>query len=414
MAGRIRTIKPDLLDQERFAQLTDAAVRLFTGCLALVDDAGVCPAGPTYLGGRIFYARPRSTISIGKLLAELERARLVDLFVVDRAHYLVIVGWAEKGAPTYQRIDKPQASKFPLPTSVRSWNGIDAGSDQIRSDPKGSEHARAIPGVPGEHSPPAPPPTTIPVAPRFEPAASPPPAARAPAAPPAPQARALPAPAPARASSPATYDPADAFARGRLAASTYRRVSDERIAIARELKLPAPLPFPMITPSSHPASFRDLADRVREEGELAPAVCDRIVDNLVAQARETREIEWLAEKAFTPGGWRTARAWLSKRAKARPAPGPAAGGVPIAQTVDAPMTDEERAELTEMADRLAMNPAAAAAAELASGRVPAHMATAKLVQMFGGGGGGGERAPPAAAHVDDEATDTDDSEEESA
>lgn len=365
MAGRIRTIKPDLLDQERYAQLSDAAVRLFTGCLALVDDAGVCPAGPTYLGGRIFYARPRSAISIGKLLGELERARLVDLFVVDRAQYLAIVGWSEKGAPTYQRIDKPQASKFPAPTSVRSWNAGDAGSDPIRSDQiREREPSRAIGQAGGEpwRAVPAPsvPAVSLPPPPREDiPRTLPQPPARA----------ALPALPAAPASA---FDPESPADRGRLAIATYQRVSDARVQIAAELGLADQLPFPAIVPSSRAVggagSFRDLQERIREEGSAAPAVCERVVENLIAQAREDRSIEWVAEKAFTAGGWRTARGWLSKK----PKPKVRAIAAPAEEhhaTVE-PLTDEDRAEIAELARKVGAGRADAAAAEERARRAP--------------------------------------------
>lgn len=104
-----------------------------------------------------------------------------------------------------------------------------------------------------------------------------------------------------------SYNPDDPFARGRLAEATYRRVSDARIAEAARLGLPEPLPFPERTPSSRAGSYRDLLDRIREEGGRAPAVCNRVVENLIAQARSKRSIEWLSEKAFSEGGWRTAR-----------------------------------------------------------------------------------------------------------
>jgi len=117
------------------------------------------------------------------------------------------------------------------------------------------------------------------------------------------------------------FDPSEPLAIGRLAETTYRRVSDALLMVAAELKLPAPIPFPAINPSSSERS-REARDRVREEGADAPVVCDRIVANLIAQAREERSVEWLAEKVFTKGGWRTARAWLPKAARpAKPAPG---------------------------------------------------------------------------------------------
>ena len=38
----------------------------------------------------IFCERPRSLIAIGKLLAELELARLIDRYAADGQHYLAI------------------------------------------------------------------------------------------------------------------------------------------------------------------------------------------------------------------------------------------------------------------------------------------------------------------------------------
>lgn len=75
---------------------------------------------------------------------------------------------------------------------------------------------------------------------------------------------------------------------------------------------------------------------------------------------------------------------------------------------DPVLSPEDRAAIAELADRLAANPHAVAAEELASGRVPRRMPTAKLVQMFGGGG---ERAPPAAAATESPTDDNHDDQE---
>lgn len=104
-----------------------------------------------------------------------------------------------------------------------------------------------------------------------------------------------------------TYDPEDARARGRLAERFYREVSDERIKLAAELRLPAPLPFPAITPSSERRALVELRARIREEGALAPAVCERILAHLVSDARAKRTLDWLSEKSFLSGAWETAR-----------------------------------------------------------------------------------------------------------
>lgn len=140
---------------------------------------------------------------------------------------------------------------------------------------------------------------------------------------------ALSSPPPARQDIAGTYDPDDARARGRLAEATYQRVSEARVAISAELKLPDQLPFPPITPSTRPRAFVELLDRVREESDAAPAACARVVASLIAQARATRDVEWLSQKAFSAGAWATAReripgkrAKVDRYGKAEPAPAP--------------------------------------------------------------------------------------------
>lgn len=170
------------------------------------------------------------------------------------------------------------------------------------------------------------------------------------------------APAPRREDNPRTYDPEDPAHRGPLAARVYKQVSDARVAIAAELGLPDQLPFPVIAPSSRAGSYRELLDRVREEGAAAPAACARVVDNLIAQAREERTIEWLAEKAFTSGAWRTARGWVSKKPKAKPR---AAAAAAEQRPAEPPLSADELAEIAELAKRIGANPDAAAAGERA-------------------------------------------------
>ncbi len=146
MAGRIRCVKPELIATERFAGLSDAAKVLYYGLLALVDDDGNCPAGAQYLNGQIFYARPRSAVSIGKLLAELEAAGWVVRYEVDRAQYVTMVGWTEKGSITYQKIDRYQGARFPAPNQSGSSNTFDDGSpiSDLRS-PKATERESSSP-----------------------------------------------------------------------------------------------------------------------------------------------------------------------------------------------------------------------------------------------------------------------------
>lgn len=57
MAGRIRTLKPEMLEDAIIAELSDTAFRLFVGMILLADDAGRLRADSRYLAGQIFWAR---------------------------------------------------------------------------------------------------------------------------------------------------------------------------------------------------------------------------------------------------------------------------------------------------------------------------------------------------------------------
>jgi len=373
--GRIRSVKPELPQQPWFATLTDAAARTYYGLLSVVDDCGRCPADPLFIGGQIFWGRQRPAAAITRQLTELERAGIILRYRARGGEYLEIVGWSSKGGPLYQQINKEPDERFPAPESFmtspetgpegkgREGKGRDRESSPARDSAVPASVASPVPIV----SPPTPPREDIA---RTQPIAKP-------------------ATAPPIATQPAGYDPVrDPMAIGRLAEAIYRRVSDALLQIAAELKLPTPLPFPAINPGSSERT-RDARDRVREEGADAPAVCDRVVANLIAQAREERSVEWLAEKAFTAGGWRTARAWMPgaaarRRGPARgdplpPAPPPPR---PVPPPPDQPLSPEDRAEILALAARVGANPEAAAAG--LAGR-PSSLPTAALVKRFGDG-----------------------------
>lgn len=128
MAGRIRSIKPELREHLPFASLSDGAARLYLMLFTLADDAGRCPASAGFLAGAVFYAKPRSTASIGRLIAEISAAGLVRLYHVNGAPFVEIVDWRVRGSVVHQRIDKPQPERYPGPTSVHSANGSENDS----------------------------------------------------------------------------------------------------------------------------------------------------------------------------------------------------------------------------------------------------------------------------------------------
>ncbi len=115
MAGRIRTIKPEILIDEDSAALSDGAWRLFVSLFAMVDDEGLTAATPAMLHGQVFWARPRpgGAAEVASMLEELRGAELVRLYSVRGSRYLQIVNWKK-----HQKIDKPSKPKFPTPNEA--------------------------------------------------------------------------------------------------------------------------------------------------------------------------------------------------------------------------------------------------------------------------------------------------------
>jgi len=268
MAGRIRTIKPELRELAAFAALTDGAARLFLMLYTIADDDGRCPAEPSYLGGAVFFSRPRPPNVVGGLLAEIAAAGLVSLYEVKGARYLAITGWREERSPTHQRISKPQPARYPAPSSTdsaldrgpipRSREDVPLISD-LRPPTTESElpRARAIPG-----------PDPIPTPPRPEPAAD----------------RSRQAP------DPRVKINHDAWA---YAAAKHAELRAEGID-------PQAIPFP---PMPVGAGAGDLVARTREltadrpDYEAAMAVHRRRIDVMAAECRrdDVRHLRW-----FTP------------------------------------------------------------------------------------------------------------------
>ena len=153
--GRIRTIKPEVLQTPAIASLPDVAHRTFFGLYSLVDDEGRTPADPLYIAGALFWARPRELAEVAAALELLADRLLVRPYSVVGVRYLEIVGWRDKDAITYQQINKPQPAKHPPPTEISpsgnvagsesgsrsgTQDGTDGmGMDGMGSDPKGSE-----------------------------------------------------------------------------------------------------------------------------------------------------------------------------------------------------------------------------------------------------------------------------------
>jgi hypothetical protein len=71
MTGRIRTVKPEWLEDERMVEMSPEARVLSVGLLLLADDYGNGRGSDLYLHSRVFPASPRDKLA--KALGELDR-----------------------------------------------------------------------------------------------------------------------------------------------------------------------------------------------------------------------------------------------------------------------------------------------------------------------------------------------------
>lgn len=109
MSGRIRTIKPELLEDSKTASLNHDEWRLFVSLLLVADDHGNFRANPSLLEGLVFHSRaPREALA--SLLATLSDVGLVVLYDAGGQKYGSIVNWAK-----HQKVDKPSKPKIPGP-----------------------------------------------------------------------------------------------------------------------------------------------------------------------------------------------------------------------------------------------------------------------------------------------------------
>ncbi len=113
MAGRIRTIKPEILDDEKSASLSSDAWRLWVSMWLLADDYGRVRGDSRRLAASVFWAAPKK-VDIDSLLHELMAKAMVTPYRVRDQIYLEIANWTK-----HQRIDNASSrGKLPDPSEA--------------------------------------------------------------------------------------------------------------------------------------------------------------------------------------------------------------------------------------------------------------------------------------------------------
>jgi hypothetical protein len=122
VAGRIRTIKPEILDDEKAAGLSDAAWRLWVSSWLLADDYGRLRANTHYLKGSIFWHERHRNKKIDLLVRELEKAGLLTRYSNGGQKYALVPKWDR-----HQKVQHPGKPRCPEPlvkVSGKSHEGL--------------------------------------------------------------------------------------------------------------------------------------------------------------------------------------------------------------------------------------------------------------------------------------------------
>lgn len=106
---RIRTLKPEILEDEKTSRLSDTAFRLFTSMIILADDHGNVRADARWLQAQIWWAAAAPPDALAALL-ELWSAGLVHVYGVRGGTYATLTGWTK-----HQRVDNAGKGRVPAP-----------------------------------------------------------------------------------------------------------------------------------------------------------------------------------------------------------------------------------------------------------------------------------------------------------
>lgn len=145
MSGRIRSIKPEILDDEKTASLPSDAWRLFVSLWLLADDYGNTHASPKRIRAACFWAL--ENVDFDAAMARLTADRLIVLYETDGQRYLHIVGWSK-----HQKVDKPGKPHCPAPPADAAQlapppsDPVDGPKpDPIATVPEAVEPAKEVP-----------------------------------------------------------------------------------------------------------------------------------------------------------------------------------------------------------------------------------------------------------------------------
>ncbi len=133
MAGRIRSIKPEILDDEVVAALPHLEFRLFVSMFVMADDYGNLGGVAARVKGTALWGATDSVDRVKAALEHMAEVGLIEIYRVRGQAFIHLSGWAK-----HQKVDKPGKPIYPGPDQADS-----SGYDDSRE-------SRESPDVPRE------------------------------------------------------------------------------------------------------------------------------------------------------------------------------------------------------------------------------------------------------------------------
>jgi hypothetical protein len=107
---RIRSLKPEIWQDEKIGDLSSWARLLFLGFITMADDEGRFRARPSLILGHVFPYDDEAAKKINGWMSEVEQGGLVRFYEVDGKPYGMLPGFTK-----HQRINRPSLSSLPTP-----------------------------------------------------------------------------------------------------------------------------------------------------------------------------------------------------------------------------------------------------------------------------------------------------------
>jgi hypothetical protein len=128
--ARIRTIKPEMFEDERIGGVSRDARLLFVALITLADDAGRCRGSAAHIRGqRYAYDEDVTPSMVEGWLRELCVAGLITVYVHEGQRYAHLTRWDR-----HQKVDRPSASKLPAPDGSCVFSSASPNSTRPRED----------------------------------------------------------------------------------------------------------------------------------------------------------------------------------------------------------------------------------------------------------------------------------------